>query len=392
MKRATRGRRNEHHAAVREAPRRHDAAHHRRGARRNRVVRAAAGLAPAAGRLPRGLGVGVAAGREPRGDGGDRRHSTRARPGAHRRRERDDVILVARQYPRDAPVRAEPRHQRRRARGAGRDPGGAKPAALEPAQQPDVPKGESGRRADHDPRDDLGALLARRDVRHGLDHPRAAHLAAGRRGPGDGGRRFATGRARGAQSHDPEQARHRLRRRAHRDHDHQREPAQGFPGRRQALLADPGQRPGAEGSRVRADHRDVPQRRRGAPGRPGPHRGQRAGPAQPRHGQRQARRVAHHQPAAQCEHHRDGGPGEGAAARAARLDPGGREPRHDDGAHRHDPRLASRSRAHAHHRRAAGDPRGVPLPAQRPRDADPGRGRADRSSERSPRCTCWASA
>jgi multidrug efflux pump len=38
----------------------------------------------------------------------------------------------------------------------------------EPSQQPHLPQGEPGRRAGHDPRDDLGALQPRPDVRHRL--------------------------------------------------------------------------------------------------------------------------------------------------------------------------------------------------------------------------------
>ena len=39
---------------------------------------------------------------------------------------------------------------------------------VEPAQQPDLPQGEPGRRAGDDHRDDLGPPLARPDVRHRL--------------------------------------------------------------------------------------------------------------------------------------------------------------------------------------------------------------------------------
>ena len=54
----------------------------------------------------------------------------------------------------------EPQHRRRRARRAGGDQRRARPAAGEPAEQSDLPQGQSGRRADPDP----GAHL--RHARH----------------------------------------------------------------------------------------------------------------------------------------------------------------------------------------------------------------------------------
>src|SRR5260221_2318570 len=78
-----------------------------------------------------------------------------------------------------------------------------------------------------------------------------------------------------------EQARHRLRRGAHRDHRHQRQPAEGLPRRRRALLAGARQRPGEERRRVPADRGRLSQRRGGAPGRPGRRHRQRAGHAPP---------------------------------------------------------------------------------------------------------------
>ena len=47
-----------------------------------------------------------------------------------------------------AAVRPRPRHQRRGARRPGGDQRGARPAAGQPAEQPDLPQGQPGRRAD----------------------------------------------------------------------------------------------------------------------------------------------------------------------------------------------------------------------------------------------------
>ena len=55
-----------------------------------------------------------------------------------------------------AAVRSQPRHRRRGARRAGGDQRRARAAADRPAEQSDLPQGESGRRADHDPGADLG--------------------------------------------------------------------------------------------------------------------------------------------------------------------------------------------------------------------------------------------
>ena len=58
------------------------------------------------------------------------------------------------------------------------------------------------------------------------------------------------------------------------------------------------------------------------------------------------------------------------------LDPRRHRPDGGDGPHDHHPRLAARCRAHAVHLHRPGDPGGVPVPAQRARDADPQRRRA----------------
>ena len=103
---------------------------------------------------------------------------------------------LARQLAHHAAVRSRPRHRRRRARRAGGDQCGAQPAADRPAEQPDLPQGQSGRRADHDHRADLGDARPRPDVRRGLDHPRAETVAGEGRRPGHGRRQFAAGGAR----------------------------------------------------------------------------------------------------------------------------------------------------------------------------------------------------
>jgi multidrug efflux pump len=75
------------------------------------------------------------------------------------------------------------------------------------------------------------------------------------------------------------------------------------------------------------------------------------------------------------------------------LDPRGSEPRDDDGAHDHDPRVAARDRADARDLDRAGDPRGVPVPAKRAlRPSSPRSPCRSPSSAPSARCTSSASA
>ena len=116
----------------------------------------AAGVAAAAGRLPDHLGAGAAARRQPGNHGGDRGHAAGARARPHRRRHRDDLVEFARLDAHHAAVRPQSRHRRRRARRAGGDQRRAQPAADRPAEQSDLPQGQSGRCADHDPGADLG--------------------------------------------------------------------------------------------------------------------------------------------------------------------------------------------------------------------------------------------
>ena len=220
-------------ATLHRPSRRDDAAHDRHRARRRDRVPPAAGVAAAAGRLPDDLGPGVAAGREPRDDGGDGRDAARARARPHRRRHRDDVVDRRSARPASSlQFDLVARHRRRGARRAGRDQRRARAAADGPAEQSDLPQGEPGRRADHDPRADLGHADAGADVRRRLDDPRAEALAGRGRRPGHGRRQLAAGGARRAQSRRALQVRHRTRGRAHRAHAHQREPPEGRRSRR----------------------------------------------------------------------------------------------------------------------------------------------------------------
>ena len=90
-----------------------------------------------------------------------------------------------------AAVRSEPQHRRRRARRAGRHQRRARPAARQPAEQSDLPQGQPGRRADHDPGAHLRHATGRPDVRRRRLDPGAEALAGRRRRPGDRRRRRA---------------------------------------------------------------------------------------------------------------------------------------------------------------------------------------------------------
>ena len=105
---------------------------------------------------------------------------------------------------------------------------------------------------------------ARPDVRRRLDDP-GAEAAAGRgRRRRERRRQLAAGgarRAQSARSSTGTASASKTVRTAHRRH--QRQPAEGLRGRRRPSLADPRQRPGAEGGRLpAADHRLSQRRRR----------------------------------------------------------------------------------------------------------------------------------
>ena len=149
--RKLRARRREHLAALHPAPRGHHPADHRHRAGGRLRLCAAAGGPAAAGRFPHHLGAGPAAGRQP-GDGGQQPGGpARAPSGPDRRRHRDDLVELGRADPDHAAVRARSRHRRRRARRRGGVERGACRSAGVAEEQPDLPQGQSGRRADPDP-------------------------------------------------------------------------------------------------------------------------------------------------------------------------------------------------------------------------------------------------
>ena len=129
-------------------------------------------------------------------------------------RHRDDLDQRARLDAHRAAVRPRPRHQRRGARRAGGAQRGPQLAAAGPQRQSQLPQGQSGRRADHDPRAHVGHDDPGADVRRGVDHHRPEAVPAPRRGPGSGRRQLAARGARRDQSAGALQVRHRLRGRA----------------------------------------------------------------------------------------------------------------------------------------------------------------------------------
>ena len=103
-------------------------------------------------------------GASPRGRRHHRRQPARAPSRADRRCDRDDLLQHGGSDPHHPAVRAQPRHQRRRARRAGRDQCGPRRSSDQPANQSDLPQGQPGRRSDPDPDPDLGHDDARRSV------------------------------------------------------------------------------------------------------------------------------------------------------------------------------------------------------------------------------------
>ena len=124
-------------------------------------------------------------------------------------------------------VRPQPRHRRRRARRAGGDQCGARRPADEPALQPDLPQGQSGRRADPDPGADLRHAAPGPALRRRLHRAGAEAVAGRRRRRGHGRRQLAAGGARRAQSAGAVQIRHRARGRARRARVGQRPQPEG---------------------------------------------------------------------------------------------------------------------------------------------------------------------
>ncbi len=138
-------------------------------------------------------------------------------------------------------VRPQPQYRFRRARCGGGNQCRANLPAGQPSRQSDLSQGQSGRRADHDPRAHLGEIRPRQAVRRRLHRHPAEALADRGRGTGERGRRHAPLRARGSrpcatQQHGAHAAKrpvhaqpaeypptHRpdLRRSGHRGHHHQ---------------------------------------------------------------------------------------------------------------------------------------------------------------------------
>ena len=117
--------------------------------------------------------------------------------GRDRRRHRDDLVQLGRQFAHHAAVRpVEPQHRRRGARRAGRDQRRARRHAGRPAQQPDLSQGQPGRRAGPDPGADLQHAGPGPALRRRLQRPAAEAVAGHRRRPGDAGRQLAAGGAR----------------------------------------------------------------------------------------------------------------------------------------------------------------------------------------------------
>ena len=138
-------------------------------------------------------------------------------------------------------VHHEARHRRRR---AGRAVGAARGAAAGRTALPaGLQPGQSGRRADHDPGDDLGQPAAARGQQlRRLDH-RAEALAGVRRGPGVDRRQRQAGRARAGQPGAAGQPRPDHGGRAQRADPRQRQCRQGHPERRHPDLLHRHQRP-----------------------------------------------------------------------------------------------------------------------------------------------------
>ena len=251
--------------ALRPPPDRHRPADDRRRPRRHRRLLRAAGLAPAAGRLPDDLGQRAAARGQPRDDGDERGDAARAASRHDLRRQRDDLVEPGRQRPHQPAVRPVARHRRRGARGAGGDQRLARRPAGHAALEPDLPQGQPVRRAGDHPGADLADADAGADLRHGVEHRQPAA------GPGRGRRRrrdrrqHAAGGAGRAAAVRPQPLRHQRRGRARRDPGLERQPAEGRDRERGPAAADLHPDAGAPRRRLRADGRRLAQRRGGAP-------------------------------------------------------------------------------------------------------------------------------
>ena len=119
---------------------------------------------------------------------------------AHRRRDGDDVVERPGHDRHHDSVRSEPQHRRRGARCGSGDQCGAHVSAGESSRQSDLSQGESGGRADHDPRAYVRHVRAGQALRRSLDGHGAEDLADPGRGAGERGRRRAAFGARGGES------------------------------------------------------------------------------------------------------------------------------------------------------------------------------------------------
>ncbi len=128
-------------------------------------------------------------------------------------------------------------------------------------QQPDLPQGEPGRRADPDRLAHLRHAHPRADLRRGQHRAVAAAVAARRRRPGHHQRRRAAGGAGGAAAAGAVQVRHRAGGRARHAGRGQRQRAEGRRRARRRAAADLHQRPGQPRRRLPAADRGLPQRR-----------------------------------------------------------------------------------------------------------------------------------
>ena len=157
-----------------------------------RRLPAAAAVRAARGRLPDDPGHDALSGREPGRHRllGDRAARAPVRPDAG---PRADVVDEFRRRLGDhAALRARAAARRRRAGGAGRDQRRLEPAAERPADAADLQQGQSGRRADPDPRRHLAVAAGDQGARPGRYPPGAEDLAGpGRRSGRDRGRAAA---------------------------------------------------------------------------------------------------------------------------------------------------------------------------------------------------------
>ena len=250
-------------------------------------------------------------GRQPGDDGLGGGDAARAAVRPHRRHHRDDLDQLAR-HRRSITLQfdLDREHRRRGPRRAGGDQRRARPAAGQPAEQPVLPQGQSGRRADHDPGADLRRRTTGRRCTTSASSILQQRLVAGRgRRPGDRRRRRAAG---GARRVNPTVLNHTglgARGRAHGPRRRERQPAQGQIADADSAWSITDDRPVAQGRGVPAAHRRLPKRgaacassdvaERDRLGRGHPHR---------RPLERQAGDHAHHLPPAGREHHRHGRP------------------------------------------------------------------------------------